>query len=99
SSFELMWDDFMLAACDVARLKPAFSTRYPVYALVETLGEASDDAQRALEEALGDALEAGTIDDVIVAQSLEQAKQLWAARESVGELLAAARPHAAFDVG
>ncbi|WP_321949692.1 FAD-binding oxidoreductase, partial [Paraburkholderia sp. J10-1] len=46
-----------------------------------------------------DALEAGTIDDVIVAQSLEQAKQLWAARESVGELLAATRPHAAFDVG
>ncbi len=99
SSFELMWDDFMLAACDVAKLKPAFSMRYPVYALVETLGEASDDAQRALEAALGDALEAGTIDDVIVAQSLEQAKQLWAARESVGELLAATRPHAAFDVG
>lgn len=99
SSFELMWDDFMQAACDVAKLRPAFSTRYPVYVLVETLGEASDDAQRALEAVLGDALEAGTIDDVIVAQSLEQAKQLWAARESVGELLGATRPHAAFDVG
>ncbi|QGZ65611.1 FAD-binding oxidoreductase [Paraburkholderia acidisoli] len=99
SSFELMWDDFMVAAGEVAKLKPPFSTRYPVYALVETLGDAGDDAQQALEAALGDALEHGTIDDVIVAQSLEQAKQLWAARESVGELLAATRPHAAFDVG
>ncbi len=99
SSFELMWDDFMLAAGEVAHLKPPFATRYPVYALVETLGDAGDDAQRALEAALGDALEAGSIDDVIVAQSIDQAKQLWAARESVGELLAATRPHAAFDVG
>ena len=99
SSFELMWDDFMLAAGEVAHLKSPFATRYPVYALVETLGDAGDDAQRALESALGDALESGIIDDVIVAQSIEQAKQLWAARESVGELLAATRPHAAFDVG
>jgi FAD/FMN-containing dehydrogenase len=99
SSFELMWDDFMDAATEVARLKPPFATRYPVYALVETLGAADEDTQHAFESALGDALESAMIDDVIVAQSLEQAKQLWAARESVGELLAATRPHAAFDVG
>jgi FAD/FMN-containing dehydrogenase len=99
SSFELMWDDFMVAACEVARLKPPFATRYPIYALVETLGDADEDAQRALESALGDMIEGGVIDDVIIAQSIEQTKQLWAARESVGELLAATRPHAAFDVG
>jgi hypothetical protein len=30
---------------------------------------------------------------------MEQSKQLWSARESASELLAATRPHAAFDVG
>jgi FAD/FMN-containing dehydrogenase len=36
---------------------------------------------------------------VIVAQSLDHSRQLWAYRETVGELLGHLKPHAAFAVG
>lgn len=99
SSFELMWDDFITAAMDVGGLKAPFATRSPVYVLVETLGAAEESERQALETVLEAALENGIVDDVIVAQSLDHARQLWAYRETVGELLGKLKPHAAFDVG
>jgi FAD/FMN-containing dehydrogenase len=45
------------------------------------------------------ALEQALVQDVIVAQSIEQAKQLWNYRESIGDMLSRLKPHAAFDVG
>lgn len=99
SAFELMWDDFMTAALDVASLRAPFAEAAPVYALLEVQGasEAQDRAQ--LEELLGEAMEAGTVSDAVVAQSLAEAQRLWAYRESIGEMLGRTRPHAAFDVG
>ncbi|PQV54614.1 FAD/FMN-containing dehydrogenase [Paraburkholderia sp. BL21I4N1] len=99
SSFELMWDDFMSAAMDIGGLKAPFATRSPVYVLVETLGGSEESERKALEEVLEYALENEIVDDVIVAQSLDHARQLWAYRETVGELLSRLKPHAAFDVG
>lgn len=99
SAFELMWADFMDAAQAVAGLRPPFAAPAPVYALVETQGGDEGRDRERLEAVLGEQIEAGTIDDVIVAQSLEDARRLWAYRESVGELLARFRPLAAFDVG
>ncbi|WP_345816118.1 FAD-binding oxidoreductase [Paraburkholderia sp. PREW-6R] len=99
SSFELMWDDFMSAAMRTGGLKAPFATRSPVYVLVETLGASEESERRALEEVLAFALENDIVDDVIVAQSIEHARQLWAYRETVGELLSHLKPHAAFDVG
>lgn len=99
SSFELMWDDFMDAAMDIGGLKAPFAERSPVYVLVETLGGSEAGERRALEEVLEYALENAIVNDVIVAQSLDHARQLWAYRETVGELLGRLKPHAAFDVG
>ncbi|SKD04286.1 FAD/FMN-containing dehydrogenase [Burkholderia sp. CF099] len=99
SSFELMWQDFMSAAIDIAHLKAPFGDTYPVYVLIETLGESDDDDRRALEQALEQMLEEGIVQDVIIAQTIEHAKQLWAYRETVGELLSKLKPHAAFDIG
>jgi FAD/FMN-containing dehydrogenase len=56
-------------------------------------------ASDALEEVLEYALESEIVDDVIVAQSLDHSRQLWAYRETIGELLGRLAPHAAFDVG
>jgi FAD/FMN-containing dehydrogenase len=39
------------------------------------------------------------VSDVIVAQSMDDAQRLWKYRETVGEMLARLKPHAAFDVG
>jgi FAD/FMN-containing dehydrogenase len=99
SAFELMWADFMDAAVEVTGARPPFAEAAAVYALVELQG--SDDTQDrdSLEAFFGKALEDGLVSDVIVAQSMEHAKQLWRYREAVGELLAKLKPHAAFDVG
>lgn len=99
SAFELMWADFMDAAQAVGGLRAPFAAPAPVYALVETQGGDEAQDRERLESFLAGQIEAGVIDDVIVAQSLEDARRLWAYRESVGELLARFRPLAAFDVG
>ncbi|MGF6771921.1 FAD/FMN-containing dehydrogenase [Paraburkholderia sp. GAS199] len=99
SSFELMWDDFMGAAMEIGALKAPFAKRSPVYVIVETLGASEESERRALEEVLEFALDHDIVEDVIVAQSLDHSRQLWAYRETVGELLGRLKPHAAFDVG
>lgn len=99
SSFELMWQDFMSAAMDIAHLKAPFGDAYPVYLLIETLGESDEDDRRTLEQTLERMLDDGIVQDVIIAQSIEHAKQLWAYRETIGELLSKLKPHAAFDIG
>lgn len=98
SAFELMWDDFMQASCKVGKLRPAFDQSAAVYALIETQGVDDAHDREQLETALGQALEDGVVDDVIVAQSLEDNQRLWAYRETVAELLAALKPFAAFDI-
>lgn len=99
SAFELMWSDFMEAAIEMGPLRQPFASPHPVYALVETQG--GDEAQRSdrLEEILGSMLESEIVADVVVAQSLEDARRLWAYREAIGEMLSRMKPHAAFDVG
>ena len=99
SAFEVMWDDFMAAATQGQNMTPPFAQSSPVYVLVETLGTAGAEDRDRLEKALEQALETELVTDVIVAQSLDDAKRLWAYRESVGEMLSQMKPHAAFDVG
>lgn len=99
SAFEVMWADYLEAAMEVTRLRQPFDARHPVYVLVETLGANDERDREALERELGEALEQGLIADVVVAQSVEDGKKLWAYRESIGELLGLLKPFAAFDVG
>lgn len=91
SAFEVMWADYMESAMEVTRLRQPFDAPHPVYVLVETLG-ADDERDR-------EALEQGLVVDVVVAQSVEDGKKLWAYRESIGELLSQLKPFAAFDLG
>jgi FAD/FMN-containing dehydrogenase len=99
SAFELMWQDFMDKAVSITGLRQPFAQCYPVCVLVELLG-ASDERDRAqLESFLELALEKSLVQDVIMAQTLEHGRQLWAYRESIGEMLSQLQPHAAFDVG
>jgi FAD/FMN-containing dehydrogenase len=99
SAFELMWDDFMQAAQEIGALRPPFADPAPVYVLLETQGAREQDEREQLEAVLGDALQAGLLRDVVVAQSLDHARRLWAYRETIGEMLGRLKPHAAFDVG
>ena len=58
----------------------------PWYLLVELSGAGEDDElAAAMERFFEQALEAGTINDAVLAQSGEQASRLWALRESISE--------------
>lgn len=99
AAFEVMWADFLEAGAEACGLRLPFDASHPVYVLVEILGvdEAAD--RDALEARLGEAIEAGRVNDVIVALSLADGQRLWAYREAIGELLGRLKPFAAFDVG
>ena len=58
----------------------------PWYLLIELSGSGEDVALRsALESFLENALESGAISDAVLAQSVEQAKRLWALRENISD--------------
>ncbi len=58
----------------------------PWFALLEISGAREDGtAQRQMETLLGEAAEAGIIDDAVIAQSLQQSKDFWYLREVLPE--------------
>ncbi|GAB2913234.1 FAD-binding oxidoreductase [Paralcaligenes ginsengisoli] len=99
SSFEVMWQSYLLAAGEVLKKTPPFQAQYPIYILLETESRDSPQAAAALEEFLGDLLENGQALDVIVPQTHEQAALLWKFRDAIGEILREIQPYLAFDVG
>lgn len=99
SAFEVMWAKFLEAGAEVCGLRLPFDGAHPVYVLLETLGTDEHAERTAVETNLEAALESGTVADVIIAKSMDDAKRLWAYRESIGELLGSLKPFAAFDVG
>jgi FAD/FMN-containing dehydrogenase len=55
------------------------------YVLIETLGTDPDGDQARYESVIAEALEAGVVNDAIIAQSQREATELWAVRDSPGE--------------
>lgn len=69
-----------------AGLGPAPTSASPWYALVElSHGHASPRHEEALQELLGELFEREVVQDAAIAASLDQARTLWAWRESVSE--------------
>ncbi len=98
AAFELMWHDYLDACAKANKKALPFTDAHPLYVLIETLGADRASGMAAVERLLESALEAGTVSDAIVAQSGEQAKQLWGFRDGVAELLMQLRPCTTFDV-
>ncbi|MBL4683929.1 MAG: FAD-binding oxidoreductase [Nannocystaceae bacterium] len=77
-----------------------FEQPSPQHALIEVEVPAKGDAPReltvdALMEVLGEAQEADEITDAVLAQTPQQARDLWALREGISESLHSHRPHKA----
>jgi FAD/FMN-containing dehydrogenase len=77
-----------------------FAHASPQYVLIEAEVEgpgeqAADLTAEALGECLGEAQEAGEIDDAVVASTAAQARELWSLRENISESLHRHRPHKA----
>jgi FAD/FMN-containing dehydrogenase len=93
-----MWDGYFSAALELLSARQPFRERFPVYALLETLG--TDDAamRAAIEAFLGQLTESGVVKDAVIADSLAQAQRLWEIREAASEIMPRMRPFVAFDV-
>ncbi|SCK15467.1 FAD/FMN-containing dehydrogenase [Variovorax sp. HW608] len=98
SAFEVMWASYFDASMEAQGKTSPLAARYPVYTLVESVAGAGMAANESMEAFLEQAIESGLVADAVVAQTGTQQDDLWAIREGVSELLAVAKPCAAFDV-
>jgi FAD/FMN-containing dehydrogenase len=85
SAYEVMWPDFYKLGTVSLGRKPPLELGHGVYVLIETLGTDPDADQARYEAVIGEALEAGIVQDAIIAQSQREATELWAVRDSPGE--------------
>jgi len=97
-SFEVMWPSFydiMQAGCGAAH---PLAGRHGVYVILEAGG--FDPATRdRLESLLADAMEAGMVEDAVIAANLREERALWAVRESVSEYPRILGKITPFDIG
>ncbi|MGH8782413.1 FAD-binding oxidoreductase [Paraburkholderia sp.] len=92
-AFEIMWPDFYdLGVSWTASARSPFADVHPLYALIEHAGFDADDGGERFGTALADALEHGVIRDAAIAQSVADARALWAIRECTAEFPARLDP-------
>lgn len=96
SAFEVMWPDFYSLA---VREQPApLAPTHGLYVLLDMLGsDPASDGER-FESVIAASLNAGIVDDAVVAQSRDQANRLWALRESTGSFRRTIGPRVPFDI-
>jgi FAD/FMN-containing dehydrogenase len=85
SAYEVMWPDFYEMGTVGLGRKPPLELGHGVYVLVETLGTDPESDQARYETVIAEAIEAGVVQDAIIAQSQREATELWAVRDSPGE--------------
>ncbi|KXU91892.1 FAD-linked oxidase [Caballeronia megalochromosomata] len=85
-AFEIMWPDFFdFGVSLTAQARSPFASAYPLYALIEHAGLDPEDDGEAFSAALAQALDAGLVRDAVLAQSVADARALWAVRECTAE--------------
>ena len=97
SAFEVMWPDFYTLVSDAESGCRAPLGDYPLYVLLDTLGSDPSRDKAQFEAVLGDLLEQGTIVDAVIAQTKQEAAELWALRDNVEQVFRFGQPYL-FDV-
>lgn len=100
TGFELMGAEALgLVARHFPLLAPPFFEFSPWCVLIEVSDPTSDvHARHLLESLLETAIERGVVSDAVVAESLEQARRLWHARESISLAQAKEGPNLKHDI-
>jgi len=97
SAFEVMWDNYYLAATETGGHRPPLARDYPFYVLMEAEGaDPKADAVR-FEQVLEAAMESGLILDAVIPQSENERRALWDIRENF-EFMMAGRTTYLYDV-
>ena len=96
SAFEAMWADFYDLAVREAR-RP-LEGDYPIYVLLDALGSDPDADAARFELMIASAIEAGEVEDAVIAQSTRETLNFWKIRELPAEFNRVFAPHIPFDV-
>ncbi|PTB18953.1 FAD-binding oxidoreductase [Trinickia symbiotica] len=92
-AFEIMWPDFFdFGVALTAHARSPFAAAHPLYALIEHAGLDASDEGEAFFAVLAEALDAGLVRDAVLAQSVADARALWAVRECTAEFPARMDP-------
>lgn len=98
SAFEVMWRSFYrLVTSPPAKGKPPISVDYPLYVLVESLGNSEQQDCLEFESALELAMEEGLIAEAAVAKSEADCREFWQLRDDVAQVFVGGAP-IGFDV-
>ena len=85
-AFEIMWPTFFDFGVALTPGKQSpFALAHPMYALIEHASLDADDDGERFAATLMAAIEAGTVRDAVIAQSIAEARSLWAIREATAE--------------
>lgn len=99
SVFEVMWPGYYRYVLEhVEGLRPPLAQEAGFHVLLESLGSHPERHQAEFETFLSDMLEDGTLTDAVVAQSEQDAQQLWAMRDAPANFPALMPQLIGFDV-
>ncbi|MGB1239425.1 MAG: FAD-binding oxidoreductase [Pseudomonadales bacterium] len=97
-AFEVMWPAFYQRVTDKhCPENPPLTADYPIYVILESLGEGDADRQQFLS-VLEETLDAEQVLDAVIANSSRERRQIWEMREDI-EALMSGGPTAHFDLG
>jgi FAD/FMN-containing dehydrogenase len=99
NSFEVMWNShYRLLAEESGRHQAFLPVDYPYYVLVESCGNDQAREEEHFTGVFGALLEQEAIADAVIAQSGQQADQLWEMRDDIEALVLALYPIIPFDI-
>lgn len=99
SGFELIWKDtYQLMTSPPAIPKPPLVQGHNYYVLIESLGSKQENDREAMEELLAQAIEAGMIEDAVLAHSESDLEWFWQIREDVHVLASQCQNDQHFDI-
>lgn len=98
AAFEVMWPSFYRLATDGGGRRPPIGHGHGAYVLVENMGTDPERDDSQFQTFVESAFTAGVVDDAVVAQSLQDGRDMWAIRDASGEFSRTFWPYVGFDV-
>jgi FAD/FMN-containing dehydrogenase len=98
SAFELIDNNFYRVNTGHGRHSAPLPSDRPYYAIIEALGADQQRDTEVFEDALGRAVDAGLIDDAVIARSERERASIWDIREDLQHIVRDFHPFYAFDV-
>jgi FAD/FMN-containing dehydrogenase len=98
AAYEVMWKDFyQLGTSGLGRRAPV-AGEYALYVLVESMGTDENRDGPRFQEFVESAFERRIIADAVIAQSIKESQEIWAVRDSSGDLQNTLGPYIPFDI-